>query len=578
MSSGLFTLFLALSAYAAFILAYFIYGRFLSRRLFNFVGEEPMPSHALQDGRDYVPSRRAVLFGHHFTSIAGAGPIVGPAIAVVWGWLPAILWVVFGAIFMGAVHDFCALAISARNQGRSLVDISREVMNPRVRIIFFLFIFFTLVLVMAVFLFVMAKLFITFPASVFPIWMQIPIAVGLGVMVRKGANLYVWGLAALALVVGCVWVGVNHFIWDLTGLFPKENLNLTSPYFVWVIILLVYAFIASVLPVHWLLQPRDFLNSLWLYLGVGGVLLGFIIAPQALADPTPIRTNVEGLPPMFPLLFITIACGAVSGFHCLVCSGTTSKQLNSAEDALPISYGAMLLEGALAVLVIVACCSGISKEVWASSEGYGSWSGAQGKAVLRFVEGTAAYLSNLGIPVEYGLTVMAVILVSFCGTTLDTATRIQRYVISELASSLNLKLVARPMVATTIACVSALALSVFRDPSTQAMGGGGYVLWPLFGNINQMLACLALLVGTVYLAKRGWPVVYTLIPCVFLLITAGYAIFLQTKGFLYGAQPNYVLFSVSVAVTVLEVWMLLEGLVVLVQSLSAPRPQTEPAG
>ncbi len=577
MQSGFFTLLTALAAYIGFIVAYLVYGRYLSNRVFNFLDESEMPSQTLNDGHDYVPSRRAVLFGHHFTSIAGAGPIVGPAIAVVWGWLPALLWVVFGAIFMGAVHDFCALAVSARNQGRSLVDISREIMNPRVRFIFFIFIYITLTMVLATFLFFMAKLFIGYSHSVFPVWIQIPIAVGMGIMLRRGGNLTFWGLLSLILVLLTVWIGQDYVSWDIARFLPADNKDLLSPYFVWVVLLLIYAFIASILPVQWLLQPRDFLNSLWLYVGMGGVIVGFLISPQPFVDATPVR-EVPGLPPIFPLLFVVIACGAVSGFHCLVSSGTTSKQLACAKDALPIGYGSMLLEGALAVLVIVVCCSGVAPEFWANAtKGYGSWAGAKKGALDAFVVGSGNYLSQIGLKQTFAQTVMAVIVVSFCGTTLDTATRIQRYVISELGASMNQQWLTRPMVATTLACLSALALSMFRDPATGYMGGGGYLLWPLFGNLNQMLACLALLVGTVYLAKRGKPLVYTFIPFLFMLITTGCAIFQQTKGFITAEQPNYLLFGVSAAVIVIEIWMLIEGIICLMERMSEYKAEHQAA-
>lgn len=573
MQTGFFTFVLAVSSYVLFIAGYLVYGRFLARHIFNFIDGQAMPSCAINDGRDFVPSRRAVLFGHHFTSIAGAGPIIGPAIAVVWGWFPALLWVVFGAIFMGAVHDFCSLAVSVHNRGRSLVDISREVMNPRIRIIFFLFIFIALTIVLAVFLYVMAKLFITFPHSVLPVWLQIPVAIWLGYMLRRNANLYLWGLLSLGLVIATLWFGEAFMVWDLQAILPAGHTGVLSPYFIWVLLLLIYCFVASVIPVHWLLQPRDFLNSLWLYLGMGGVFIGFLFMPQPMADPAPFR-EVTGLPPIFPLLFVTVACGAVSGFHCLVSSGTTSKQLASSQDALPIGYGAMLLEGALAVLVIVACCSGVGAEKWGNADsGYGSWAGATKGAIGTFISGSAFYLSQLGIPLENAKTIMAVILVSFCGTTLDTATRIQRYVVSELAESVNLPALAKPFTATTIACGSALALSIFRDPESGVMGSGGYILWPLFGNINQMLACLALLVGSVYLARLRISVVYTLIPSLFMLVTTGYAIFIQTMGFLDAQHPNYLLFVVSLGVIALEGWMLVEGFLVLMQCLNG---KTEP--
>jgi carbon starvation protein len=275
-------------------------------------------------------------------------------------------------------------------------------------------------------------------------------------------------------------------------------------------------------------------------------------------------------------MFIVIACGAISGFHCLVASGTTSKQLDKPSDACPIGYGAMLLEGALAVIVVVACCSGLSAETWSAR--YASWASAGAGALSSFVLGSASYISALGIPEEFARTLVAVIIVSFCGTTLDTATRIQRYIVTELAITVKVRQLTGRFPATFLVCLLALCLSMFRDPVEKVIGSGGYILWPLFGNINQMLGCLALMIATVYLARRRKPIVFTAIPMLFLLVMTGWAIFRQTKGFILpaeGLEPNYLLFGVSAVIIVLEVWVLVEGVVAFAGALAARAAEAE---
>jgi len=569
------TLAIVLFSSIGFIVAYLFYGRFISQRIFNFIEETPMPSHERNDGRDYVPTRRSILFGHHYTSIAGAGPIVGPAIGVVWGWLPAVLWIVFGSIFIGAVHDLAALSLSVRHGGRTLGDVSRDILNPRVRIVFFLFVLFLLTLVLAVFLYFIALLFIKFPSSVLPIWLQIPIAVTLGWAVyRKGFNLPI--AAALAVIAMFLTIVLGHFLpIDVQGYLPAGNTGFLSPYFVWIVVLLGYCFFASILPVQVLLQPRDYINSNELYIGLALIIVGFAVAPQPMVAPA-LTTGFEGAPPLFPMLFIVIACGAISGFHCLVASGTTAKQLNSASDARAIAYGGMLLEGVLAIVVVVACCSGLSVEEW--SKQYASWNSARAGALAGFVRASASYIAAVGIPEAFAQTLVAVVIVSFCATTLDTATRIERYVIAELAGSFKIPKLARPIPATILVCLLALSLSLFRDPIKGVIGSGGYILWPLFGTINQMLGCLALLITTVYLTKRRKPIVFTAIPMLFLLIMTGWAIFRQTKGFILppaGVEPNYRLFAVSASIVVLEVWMLIEGIIAFAEALADKSPRAE---
>jgi carbon starvation protein len=357
------TLLIAVLSFGGFILAYHTYGRFLARKIFNLDPEALVPSKEVNDGTDFVPTRKAIVFGHHFTSIAGTGPIVGPAIAVFWGWLPALLWVMFGSIFIGAVHDFGSLVVSLRSRGQSIGDLSGRMISNRARLLFLLIMALTLCIVLGIFGLVIASIFGRYPESVLSVWVAMPLAVLVGLWIYKGkGGLLGPSLIALGVLYASVYIGVRHLPIDLTELMGVPLLGgaevgyfagLKSVVVIWTVILLVYCFVASVLPVWLLLQPRDYINShqllVALFLLVGGLAIGH----PAVVAPTFVNA-VPGAPPMMPFLFITVACGAVSGFHCLVSSGTSSKQLRCETDAQYVGYGAMLLEGALAVLVILA--------------------------------------------------------------------------------------------------------------------------------------------------------------------------------------------------------------------------------
>ncbi len=329
-----------------------------------------VPSIELNDDKDYVPTSKSVVFGHHFTSIAGTGPIVGPAIAIMWGWVPALLWVVFGAIFIGAVHDLGSLVVSLRNRGQTIGDIAGRLLNPRVRFLFLGILLFGLWVVLAIFGWVIANVFRQFPESILPVFLQIPIAVWIGVYVhRKGKNLFMASAIALTLMYLTVWFGAACPGLEWTGGAlgsAIQNLNQTLaawPVWVWVAVLLAYCYAASVMPVWVLLQPRDYINSLQLIsslaLIIGGLAVAGIIGsggqPLEIVAPA-VQWAPKNAPAFIPFLFITIACGAVSGFHCLVSSGTSSKQLKCETDAQFVGYGSMLTESLLAVLVILAVC------------------------------------------------------------------------------------------------------------------------------------------------------------------------------------------------------------------------------
>lgn len=541
---------LALFAFVGYILAYRFYSKFLSQKIFGLDPNFKTPAHEFEDNRDFVPTRKYVLFGHHYASIAGAAPIVGPAIAVIWGWLPALLWVVFGSIFIGAVHDMSAMVLSARHQGRSIGDLTEQIVGPRARTLFLLIIFFTLLIIIAVFALVIGVLFIKYPASVFPIWFEVPLAMAVGYLFyRRGSNIHVASFIALVLMYISIVVGT--FI-----PFKMPALILGSSLVTWVVVLLIYAYFASTLPVWFLLQPRDYINTHQLIFGLGILYLALFIGQPSVVAPA-FNPSPAGAPPIIPLLFVTIACGAISGFHSLVASGTSSKQLDKETDARAIGYGGMLFEGVLSTMAIIACTAGFaSLAAWQGH--YASWGAAAGLGpkVTAFVEGGAYFVQVLAIPKGLALAFVAVVLISFAATTLDTATRIQRYVVQELAKDYNVKFFQRYHPATMVAVITAFLLSV--PGYGKGYGKGGLVLWPLFGTLNQLLAGLALLVGTIYLAKKAKPVVYTLLPMVFMLVMTGWAMLYNLQAFIAGGK--WLVAVIGIVSLLLEIWLVLEAI------------------
>jgi carbon starvation protein len=553
-------------AFAGYIIMYKLYGQYIGKKIFALSGTAIAPSVELEDGVDYVPTKKEVIFGHHFTSIAGTGPIVGPAIAIIWGWVPALLWVFLGSIIMGAVHDFGALIISMRNQGKSISDYTSKYINSRTRFLFFLIVFLELWIVIAVFGLVIAVIFAMYPQSVIAVWVEVPIAIGLGYLVyRKGMG--VMGLSIWAILLMYFFVFLGPYLpvkMPAIGGIPATG--------IWTIILLVYAFFASVLPVTTLLQPRDFINSHQLVIAMVLLVIGVFTAAFGgnleIVAPA-VQTAPAQAPPMWPFLFITIACGAISGFHALVSSGTSAKQVRSEDDSLFVGYGSMLMEAALATLVIIAVAAGIGMGyttksgetlvgVAAWTTHYSSWAAAAGlgSKIAAFVNGSANMINSIGIPHQFTLAIMAVFVASFAGTTLDTATRIQRYVLSELFTTLKLDFLTGKYVATFIAVGTALILAF----ATGAGGAGALKLWPLFGAVNQTLAALALIVITLYLKTKGglkWLVAG--LPAVFMAVMTLWAAVLNQVKF--GGQNNLLLQVINIAIIVIAVWIVIEGLI-----------------
>ncbi len=638
----MFTLLVALGSFFGFIVAYNTYGRWLAQRIFRLDSEAPVPSRQLQDNVDYVPTHKQVIFGHHFTSIAGTGPIVGPAIAVFWGWLPALLWVLFGCIFIGAVHDFGSLVVSMRNRGQTVGEIAGRLITPRARVLFLLILFFSLTIVLAIFGLVIASIFKMYPESVLSVWLSMPIAMAIGIFnYRRGGHLLVPSLISLLLLYGAIYIGVEYLPiavtdqmatnpatgeLETTGLvnvslgvagegrspWTISGLPLINPTIAWTIVLMVYCFCASVLPVWLLLQPRDYVNSHQLLVALVLIVVGLGIAGFSgkadLAASTPAVVAKSDLPlhtpPIWPFLFITVACGACSGFHCLVSSGTTSKQVANEKDAQYVAYGSMLLEGALAVIVILACTAGVGMGTFQKATdgvNYTAVANAQGQpltgseawrtryssakdwdnfrladTVGAFVEGGANFLTALGLPLRLAIGIIATLVACFAATTLDSATRLQRYIIHELGATFRIKPLANKFVATGVAV--GLAMGVALLPGAGGPGSGGFLLWPLFGATNQLLAGLAFMVIMFYLWRRKKPVWFLAIPLAVMLCMPAWALLYQmfnpgtgwfwplyamfTGSAAWGWNNKHLLFGVGIATLALQVWMVFEALLI----------------
>lgn len=560
------TLLLLIGTFFGYIIMYRIYGRFVGKIIFRLSDSAQVPSKEFEDGIDYVPTPKEIIFGHHFTSIAGTGPIVGPAIAIIWGWLPALLWVFVGSVIMGAVHDFGALIISMRNRGKSISEYTAKYINSRTRFLFFIIVFLALWIIIAVFGLIIAIIFSMYPTSVLAVWLQIPIAIGLGYIIyKRGLNITLSSIIAVVLMYGTMVAG--RFI-------PLEMPSILGipATGVWTIILLIYAYFASVLPVTTLLQPRDFINAYQLLIAMVLLVLGAFFSTfrgtLTLVAPA-VQLNPPEAPPMWPFLFITIACGAISGFHALVASGTSAKQVRNETDSLFVGYGSMLIEGLLATLVIVAVAAGIGigytdasgntlTGIQAWTTHYASWTAAEGlgSKITAFVFGSANMIAATGISHKLAIVIMGVFVASFAGTTLDTATRIQRYVISEIASDIKVDVFRNRYVATSFVIISAALLAF----ASGADGMGALTLWPMFGAVNQTLAALALIVITLYLRGRGtgyWMVAG--IPALFMSIMTIWATIMNQADFFGSFQP--LLFLVNGLIIVIALWITIEGII-----------------
>ena len=564
--------------FVGYFFGYIFYSRFLARRLFELDPAAVTPSHELRDDVDYVPTNRFVLFGHHWASITGLSPMLGPAVAVIWGWLPAMLWVLLGALFVGCVHDFGSLVVSMRAKGMSIGKVTEGIIGKRAKTLFHLIIFFGIALAMGVFVYVIAVMFSisdawdpqqpmadpsSFPTAVLPSAVLIGLAMIMGYLLyKKKFPLLPTTVVGFVLMLAAVWGGLRFpLLWMDRSSWPDLN--------VWIVILLIYSFVASVLPVWSLLQARDFLNSLLLYLGLALCYLGVFVWRPEFAAPA-FRAHPEGAPSFYPFVFIIIACGAASGFHSLVASGTTAKQIDKETDARFIGYGGMVGESLLGLLAVLACTAGIlgsggyqPSEVWANT--YRDWDSMQslGTQVGVFITGAAQFIEKLGVTDHRLATAfIAVVVVSFALTTLDSATRLLRFNISEIGETLRFRFLDNRFISSFLA-VGVIAFFAFYK-----IGGrpAGLALWRLFGTTNQLLAGLALLAVTLYLVQRGKSPWFTGVPMLFMAVTTILAMFSNLRDFwAQRGEGGGPLFAVGLILLVLAIWLMIEGVVALVR-------------
>jgi len=533
---------------------YLFYSRYLAQEVFSLRADFVTPAHALEDGVDYVPTQPVVLFGHHYASITGLSPMLGPAIAVVWGWLPAMIWVVFGSILVGCVHDFGALVISVRAKGLSIGAIAEGLMGKRAKSLMHAIIFFAIALAMGVFSYVVALLFSTdnYPESVVPSATILILALSVGWLVRRRAQ-NLWVLIGIAFVITLAVVIASPS-------FPVRWASIGG----WTWILLAYAWLASVLPVWSLLQPRDFLNSLLLYLGLGLTYIGFFILRPEFASPV-VDTHPVGAPPMYPFVFIIIACGAASGFHSLVSSGTTAKQLDREPQARPIGYGAMIGESLLGLAAVLACTAGfVSPAAW--KHHYADWASIQGlgSSMSAFIEGATRFVSAVGVPEQMARTLIAVVVVSFALTTLDSATRLLRYNLEEIGTTLRFRPLGNRYISSTAAVAAISFFAFYRIEGRSA----GLALWQLFGSTNQLLAGLALLTVSLYLLERKRPALPYLIPMVFMMVTTLVAMSIKLVSF--AKTGNLTLLVIGGAISLIAVWLVVEAVLAVVRYSRTP--------
>ena len=556
--SAILLLVLGLGGMAA---GYFVYSRFIAEKIYKLDPDFRTPAHEFEDGVDFVPTNRFVLWGHHFTSVAGAAPIVGPAIAVIWGWLPAFLWVVLGTIFFAGVHDSGAIWASVRNRAKSVGALTGEVVGGRARSVFMIVIFLVLLMVNAVFGVVIAKLLINNPGAVVPVWGAIAVALVIGQLIyRRKIGLGLVSVVGVAALYALIYIGPS-----MPVTLPESTAGL-SPNALWILILFGYAAIASLLPVWVLLQPRDYINGLQLFVGLILLYGAVIIASPTVVAPMINFGVPEGTPSMLPLLFVTIACGAISGFHGLVASGTTSKQLDKETDARFVGYFGAVGEGALALAAIIAATAGFASladwQAVYTSFGQGS--------LTAFVDGGAFILAaGTGMEVTVAATLLTVMAALFAGTTMDTGLRLQRYIFQEWGEIYNIGWMRKALPATLLSVASCLILAFGAGG---ADGSGGLLIWPLFGTTNQLLAGLTLLVITVMLVRRGRPTFYTLGPLVFLLVMTLAALLMQLRDFF--EKENWFLLGLDLVVLVAAVLVTLECVAALRRAKGAANDES----
>ena len=553
-----------------FYLGYRYYGGYIEKWIVKPDDSQPTPAHQLNDGVDYVPSKKRLLWGNHFASIAGAGPIIGPILAVsIFGWGYTLLWVALGAVFLGAVHDYLALMFSARNGGRGLAELAESVLGNTTRYVAAILIYLMLLLLVTAFMVSVAQSLISVPALVIPTFGLVGAAVLMGLAVyRFGVNDLLAIVIGVVLAYVLIYVGYRYPV-SLPAAWGEGTIMA-----VWLLILSLYCLLASVAPIWILLQPRDVLSSVKL---VVGMILGFlaiiIIHPQINA---PFSTGgfISQGKPIWPILFITVACGAISGFHSLVSAGTTSRQLAKESDGKPIAFGGMIMEGAVALLVIMIVSGGLK---WGLAPKGASidvarlyFGDALAKSwIIAFGNGFGHLVGSIGIPyltMPLAALLGAVMVKSFILTTLDTGTRLARFLVTDTLAS-RAPVFKNRVLSSLVILVPAYILAVTNSYKE---------IWKMFGTANQLIAGIALITATVLLARAKKPRLVALIPAILMLITTmaalAWEMFSPTTGYFTSAKPNPSLGVISVVLVILSLAVVIQG----VRSLARSRLKTSP--
>jgi carbon starvation protein len=541
------SLVLAVIGIVLMVAGYLLYSKFLGKKVYRLDPDFRTPAHELNDGVDYVPTNKFVLWGHHFTSVAGAAPIVGPAVAVIWGWLPAVLWVTIGTIFFAGMHDMGALWASQRHKGQSMGMLSGRYIGPRGRALFLVVIFLLLLMVVAAFAVVIKNLLISTPSSVIPVWGAILVALVIGQMI------YRWKInLLLTTIIGVVALYALIIVGDANPVVLPDPVLGMSPATFWIVALFVYAGIASLLPVWVLLQPRDYINGVQLFIGLGILFGSVLLSAPAIVAPA-INQNVpEGTPPLVPLLFVTIACGAISGFHGMVSSGTSAKQLDKETDARFVGYFGAVGEGLLALGAIIAATAGYRT----LADWEAVYTAFNEGGVAAFVEGGGNILNaGLGIPLGLSATILATMAVLFAATTMDTGMRLLRFVVQEAGE------LAKVRIGGTLGTLTALVIAVGLVFSLGADGEGGMLIWPLFGTTNQLLASLTLSVIAVILLRKRINPLPVMIPLAVVMIMSIYALIIQLGTFY--ADQNWLLLVLDVIILIASLWVALEAFIAM---------------
>lgn len=548
------SLVLMLIGVAMVLAGYFLYSKFLATRIYRLSPSYTTPAHELSDGVDYVPTNKFVLWGHHFTSVAGAAPIVGPAVAVIWGWLPAFLWVTLGTVFFAGMHDLGALWASVRNRGQSMGMLSGRYIGARGRNLFLVVIFLLLLMVVAAFATVIKNLLIATPTAVIPVWGAIAVAAIIGQMI------YRWKInLLLTTVIGVVALYSLILLGDRFPVVLPDPVLGMSPATFWIVALFVYAGIASLLPVWVLLQPRDYINGVQLFIGLGILYLSVLFATPSIVAPAVNGNLPEGTPSLVPLLFVTIACGAISGFHGMVASGTSAKQLDKETDARFVGYFGAVGEGLLALGAILAATAGYRT----LAEWEAVYSAFNEGGVSAFVQGGGAIVNaGLGIPASLSATILATMAVLFAATTMDTGVRLQRFVVQEAGEIMGVRI--NKAVGTLVVLVVAVSLTF----SAGGDGAGGMLIWPLFGTTNQLLASLTLSIVAIILLRKKRNPVPVLIPLVFVMVMSIYALVVQLGTF--WSDRSWLLLVLDVIILVASLWVAVEA----VAAMNAARKGT----